>query len=609
MSDDIPRRTRALRGFGRLDIVPLSKDVEAARDVPIQLRDGAVVRANVFRPRGVTQGLPALLHMVPYGKDDTPRRGVLFDRWNTPYRVMRTVLGGDIGEITLSEATPWEGIDPNVWCAKGYAVVACDARGFGKSDPAGKRQGRADVPNASLITPQEARDFADVVRWCALQPYTNGRVGTVGVGTLAMSQWALLGWAQPDELKAAVLWEGVVNVLRHLFDQGGAGPSRFAWGWVRATSRLTRGGPRNFGQKLQAELEELAESRDVFSTASDLSAMNPPIERADPERTAILVCGSWSDQGIHNPGTFVGWQRLVGSDGQRPHTFLVTHGRRKWEAFYTWGVPIMERFLDHYLKSEAPEGEAPLPRVRLELRDDETTSWVRDEVAWPPARTVPTTITLTPRTLAPGAKRTVDGATVVFEANYGDATFAHRFTEDTELCGFARITLHVSIDDPKGEADDGIVVVQLQKYTPGESQLMRRVQFPGVMGDRFEGVSRGYFRLSHHVGHDERSSTPLQPHNRHDRAEPLTQNGVVVARIALNPSATLFRAGDELRVIITGREMAQTPAMRRFRIDEVNRKGLRLRLYLDEARAPVLALPLVPDDGREKRILRDRNPT
>ncbi len=610
MGQDIPERTRGLRGHGWLTVEPLSANVVAERDVEIRLTDGAIVRCNVFRPRGVEGPLPVILHCVPYGKDDTPAVGRLWNRWNNQYRVIRYALGGDIGEITLSEVTPWEAVDPNTWCALGYVVVACDSRGFAKSDVAGKGRRLADAPPATLLTPQEAYDFRDVVEWCADLPFSNGRVATVGVSYLAISQWGLLGWAQPEALKAAVIWEGVPNVLRHVFNQGGAGPTRFVRAWLNLTRRLTVGGARNFGQDLLGELEAMKVQRGVYTATPQMAAMNPPLERIDPERTAVMVCGSWSDQGVHTPGTLVGWQRLVGREGARPHTFLVTHGRRKWEAFYTWGVPLMARFLDHYLKQD-PEGEAPLPRVRLELRDDETKSWIRDEGAFPPAETVVTAVTFGKTALAPGRRRAVEGDAVVFEAQRGEATFVHRFEHDTLLVGFARLTVHLSIEDPKGELDDGILVAQLHKWVPNDDPRrpgMRRVHFPGVMGDVHEGVSRGYLRLSHHVGHDEKASRPLQPHNRHDRAEPLAQNQVVTARVAMNPSATRFRAGDELHLTLTGRETATAPAMKRLHLDEVNARGLRMRVYLDDGRAPVLALPVLPDDGREWTLIRDRNP-
>lgn len=610
MANDIPKRTGGLRGHGWVTVNPLDERIVVDRDVVIRLSDGAIVRCNVYRPRGNDGEMPVLLHCVPYGKDDTPKKGRLWDRWNTPYRAMRYALGGDIGEIALSEGTPWEAIDPNVWCPRGYAVVACDSRGFGKSEVAGKGRKLPDAPPASLMTPQEAYDFRDVVQWCADLPFCNGRVGTIGVSYLAMSQWAMLGWAQPEPLKAAVIWEGCVNALRHLFNQGGAGPSRFASTWLELTRRLAVGGPANFGQDLVGELTTMAESRGTYSATPQMAAMNPPIERFEPERTALMVCASWSDQGIHNPGTLVGWQRIAGPNGGRPHTYLVTHGRRKWEAFYGWGVPLMATFLDHYLKQD-PEDEAPLPRVRLEIRDDEVKSWVRDEEAFPPTRTTVTPITLGKDALAPGRRRTVEENTVVFDAGRGEATFVHRFDADTELVGFARLTVHVSIEDPKGEHDDAILVAQLHKVVDNRDARrpgMRRVHFPGVMGDTHEGVSRGYLRLSHHVGHDEASSRPLQPHNRHDQSEPLSPRQVVTARIAMNPSATRFSAGDELHLTIAAHETAATPVMKRLHLDEVNGRGLRLRVYLDDGRAPVLALPVLRDDGRKASVVRDQNP-
>merc|ERR1711938_355422 len=158
--------------------------------------DGARLRCNVFLPRtaaaaaagggGKDSRVPALLHCVPYSKDETCKRGVVLDTWGKEYMVVKLLLSGSIGEVELSEGTPWEAADPNVWCRRGYAVVQCDSRGFGKSDG-----GTADAP-ASILSATEARDYAEVIAWVASQPWCTGRVGTTGVSYLAMSQWSLL---------------------------------------------------------------------------------------------------------------------------------------------------------------------------------------------------------------------------------------------------------------------------------------------------------------------------------------------------------------------------------------------------------------------------------
>jgi predicted acyl esterase len=46
----------------------MDRDVEIASDVPVAMRDGTMLRADVYRPR-VDGRLPALLLRIPYNKD------------------------------------------------------------------------------------------------------------------------------------------------------------------------------------------------------------------------------------------------------------------------------------------------------------------------------------------------------------------------------------------------------------------------------------------------------------------------------------------------------------------------------------------------------------
>jgi putative CocE/NonD family hydrolase len=60
---------------------------------------------------------------------------------------------------------------------RGYAVVNVDLRGFGTSEGV-----------ATLLSDQEATDYAEVIEWAAAQPWSSGRVGLNGVSYLAISQ-------------------------------------------------------------------------------------------------------------------------------------------------------------------------------------------------------------------------------------------------------------------------------------------------------------------------------------------------------------------------------------------------------------------------------------
>lgn len=121
---------------GQLGIV-----VEENVDVP--MRDGVLLRANVFRPEGSGK-YPGLLLRTPYGK-------------------------------------PVGGMERYV--RAGYVVVAQDSRGRYASEG-------EYVPFTEEET-GDAEDGYDTVEWLAAQPYCNGRVGTFGASYNAWMQWQL----------------------------------------------------------------------------------------------------------------------------------------------------------------------------------------------------------------------------------------------------------------------------------------------------------------------------------------------------------------------------------------------------------------------------------
>ncbi|MBI5394593.1 MAG: CocE/NonD family hydrolase [Verrucomicrobia bacterium] len=112
-------------------------------DAPVPMRDGVVLRADVFRP---AEGgpFPVLVMRTPYNKE-----GKKFD----------------------------------AYVKAGYIVVCQDARGRYKSD------GQYE----SLVRPQthDAEDGYDTVEWAAKLHGSNGKAGTFGVSYNAFLQWRL----------------------------------------------------------------------------------------------------------------------------------------------------------------------------------------------------------------------------------------------------------------------------------------------------------------------------------------------------------------------------------------------------------------------------------
>jgi len=125
-------------------------------EVEARMRDGAVLRADVYRPRG-DGPWPVLLARTPYGKKDPD---------------------------VLARLDPAHATD------RGYLVVVQDCRGrFGSE---------------GLWEPlaHEGADGYDTVEWAAGLPGADGRVGMYGASYLGHAQWAAIG-ARPPSLFAA----------------------------------------------------------------------------------------------------------------------------------------------------------------------------------------------------------------------------------------------------------------------------------------------------------------------------------------------------------------------------------------------------------------------
>jgi hypothetical protein len=140
-------------------------DVHVDWDARIRARDGTELSANIWRPvaradRGPDQ-FPAILEMIPYGKDNWRRNA----------------------DVTRGE---W-------FAARGFALCRLDVRGTGSSGGVALDEYTAD----------ETLDGYDVVEWLAAQPWCDGGVGMWGIsyGGFTAIQVAAL---RPPHLRAIV---------------------------------------------------------------------------------------------------------------------------------------------------------------------------------------------------------------------------------------------------------------------------------------------------------------------------------------------------------------------------------------------------------------------
>lgn len=489
---------------------PPATGVILERDVEVPLRDGVLLRVNVFRPDDDAQH-PVLVSAHPYGKDSLPKRRRCRAGYRTPlqYHVMQT------SRVTHSAWTGWEAPDPAYWMARGYVVVNADLRGWGKSEGVGE-----------LLSDQEGRDGHDLIEWAAGQPWSTGRVGMSGVSYLAISQWATAS-ARPPHLAAICPWEGFTDLYRDFARPGGVRENGFLTVWNTGL-RLARRSPVDIATQVR--------SRPEFDEW--WAARNRSIENID---VPALVCGSFSDHSLHTRGSFEGFRR-IGSQ----HKWLYTHRSPKWATYYSPAVlHLQSEFFDHFLRGDETNIVNTQP-VRVEVREDaDTVTAVRYSAAWPPPDTVWRELHLDARTRSGGllevpAKK---GAAGSFDIRRGMLDFTHRFGADTEVVGPMLLTLWISVEG----TDDVALFAGVRKFRDGHE-----IGFNGSYGYPFDLVTHGMLLASHRRVDDSRS-LPYRPFHPHTDSEPLEPGQPVQVQIPMLPSATMFRTGEELRLELRGR--------------------------------------------------------
>jgi predicted acyl esterase len=497
------------------------RTVKFERNVAVVMRDGVRLFANVFRPDyGAPH--PVVLSVTPYGKDNMPDRiGMFFMR----------LAGVGFGRLNCSRWTGFESPDPVFWVDAGYNVVQADVRGMHKSE------GRAGV-----LTTADAHDYAELIEWCARQPWSTGAVGLCGVSYLAMSQWGVAA-LRPLALKAIIPWESVTDLLRELAYQDGVRESSFITVWWNV--RMKRGHNKRFTM-----IDDFLDERDARPLDDDWwASKRPALEMID---APALVCASWSDQGLHTRGSFLGFEGIVSKQ-----KWLFTHGRRKWETFYGEEARTTQRrFFGRFLKGEANVWDST-PCVRLEVRQSLAQWTVRGEDEWPLADVTYTPIYLNAAAGTLETQPLIAAHQVRYSTSEREspdrASFIYHFSTETELTGTMTLKLWVSTS----VGTDLDLFVKLRKFDAASQEVF----FYGYNGFDKDGVAKGWLRVSHRATDPERSRPGL-PWHSHLRADPVQPDEIVPVEIEILASSTLFEAGSALRVDVLGHDADRYPAFK-----------------------------------------------
>ena len=184
--------------------------VTVERDVPTEMRDGVLLRSDIYRPVG-SAACPVLLCRTPYDK-------------------------GQAAYIQIARAL----------ASKGYIAIVQDIRGRGISDGEYYWQFQN---NAETF---DAQDGYDTVEWAAGLPGSDGQVGTWGHSYPSWCIWRLAG-TQPPHLKALFasgMSARLLDLNFGIFETG----RRLQWTYKMAVNARRRTGDE-FGPKSEEEAD------------------------------------------------------------------------------------------------------------------------------------------------------------------------------------------------------------------------------------------------------------------------------------------------------------------------------------------------------------------
>jgi uncharacterized protein len=170
-------------------------------DVPVEVRDGTRLMADVFRPASPGR-FPTLVAFSPY-----------------PRQMQQSGFPAGLVEAGSTD----------FWVTRGYCHVIVNARGTGGSDGV-----------YTLMDGQERADLHDAIEWAAAQVWCDGRVGMIGVSYFGMAQLMAAAEAPPS-LKALFPF-AAASGLRQATYHGGILSDLFLGGWLGAVGMLAPAG-------------------------------------------------------------------------------------------------------------------------------------------------------------------------------------------------------------------------------------------------------------------------------------------------------------------------------------------------------------------------------
>ena len=490
----------------------MSSSMIYERDVEIPTRDGTRLRANVYRPVG-DDAAPVLMTLGPYGKDRN---------WADRNQQHARDLGG-------GPFVNWETPNPETWVPKGYVVVRVDGRGTG-----------ASPGELNPFLNRAAEDYYDAIEWAAVQPWSTGKVGLLGISFYAMTQWPVAA-LRPPHLAAMVPWEAAADLDRDFFRAGGILNSGFLSGWWPYTVLNVQHGadgslsPQELVANGAISLNDAAREHPLGGDFED--HWRPDLPRIE---VPLLSVGNWGNIGLHLRGNTEGY---LGAGSEQKWLRIVT-GDHIHPFYQPENIELEERFLGHFLKGE-DTGWSAEPRVMLAIRDGDQVTW-RGEDAWPIERTQWTRMHLDAGGHSLSTVKPATATEIAYDGLGEDTVrfLTAPFDSETELTGPVALRLWVS-----SSTQDMDVFARLGRVEPDGEEIWGH----GPEGNQVS-LTQGWLRASQRAL-DPARSLPYRPFHTHDGVQPLEPGVPVALDIEVWPTSIVFPAGSKLLLEIGGQEL------------------------------------------------------
>ncbi|KAL1589838.1 hypothetical protein WHR41_01454 [Cladosporium halotolerans] len=563
-----PGKTEVLpKGWNGYSARALESDIRVDHDVEFKVRDGSRLYADIYRPANSSQEkLPAIISWSPYGKKYSALEMLPMCVWNCC-----------VGRKDLSGIEKFEGLDPQAWCPRGYAVISVDARGAGDSDG-----------SMHIMGSQDAEDCYDVIEAIAKLTWCNGRIGMAGNSALAIIQW-LVAALQPPHLAAIAPWEGSGDIYREQFCRGG-------WFSMSNFDLITREILKGKGG-----VEDFAEMYKRYPLSNEYWQD----KRADMTKIQCPVFISGSDfSSIHTMGAVRGWMEL-------PHN----NKWIRWSSYQEWyelycvksADEELHKYFDRYLRNVDNGWEVDTPKVRwsaLQFGDREAIDDI-EFADFPIPGTEYKEFFLQPGKLADSTASETSIVQYDSESTIEVADFSYTFKEKSRLIGLPKAVLYMSCP----EKDDMIVFVNLRKRDK-DGNLIMHLNFP-FEATPYKSIadipkkemaslnlhlgSLGILRASHRAFDASRSIHPQFPYHPHDREEKITPGDIVKLEIGIWAMGVDFDAGESISVQVSGQlpSIAEFTAWSSPRPEHEKNKGAH-QIHIGPDHPSSIILPFVP---------------